>query len=305
MGSSFAPNLAAPTTEADLANLRFPLMWSPKLDGIRTLIHQDHGPVTRKIKPIPNEALRAFLNSPLLHGMDGETIYGPITDAKVFNTTQSKVMKISGPCPVEADGKFLVFDDFTDVTQPFAVRFTNLEARIKALPAEMHEVVALVPHRIVHNLDDLMNVERICVERGYEGIMGRQLTGLYKFGRSTLKSQDLFKIKRFADFDGKIVGFEEMMHNDNEKVADALGHGKRSSHQENMRPANRLGKLLVTCDEFPGQIIKIGSGYTDALKQEIWDNQAAWMGRTVVGKYQPSGMKDAPRFSVYKGLRSE
>ena len=166
------PLLAATTSAEDIAALTFPLMWSPKLDGIRTLIHPN-GPVSRTIKLLPNEKLRAFLAHPGLKNFDGEMLYGPITDKDVFNRTQSAVMKIEGPCPTEADGKYLVFDDFSLPDIPFELRYDNLTRRIKELPPEIQQVVKLVPHKLVHNLEDLMNVECVIVEKGYEGVMIR------------------------------------------------------------------------------------------------------------------------------------
>jgi DNA ligase-1 len=272
---TFKPLLAASTKEEDLAGLAFPILWSPKLDGIRTLIHEN-GPVTRKIKLVPNEKLRAALSHPDLAGMDGEMIYGPTTDTKAFNHTQSCVMSGDGPCPYEADGRYLVFDDFSLPDIPFGQRFDILRRRVERLPEKLQQIVQVVPHKLVHNLDDLMNVERMVVERGFEGVMGRSPDGRYKFGRSTLKEGILFKIKRFADFDGQIVEVYEMMHNDNEKVADALGHSKRSSHQENKRPSGMLGGFTVESPEFPGQRFNVGPGtLTAEQKKQLWADRAS------------------------------
>jgi DNA ligase-1 len=302
---TFKPLLAASTTPEDLLNLEFPLIWSPKLDGIRTLIHET-GPVSRKIKLLPNDKLRAFLGFFPLKGMDGEMLFGPVTDKDVFNRTQSAVMKIAGPDPRDAAGKYLVFDDFTSPDDPFSDRFARLTERVSKLDEDAQHVVQLVPHETVDNLDDLNNVERIAVEQGYEGIMIRCPKGRYKFGRSTLRERILCKIKRFADFDGQIVEAYEMMHNDNEKVADALGHGKRSSHQENMRPAGMVGGFTVTSPEFPGLTFNVGPGVlTHDQRKTLWEQRETLPGRWLVGKYQPSGMKDAPRFSGFKAFRKD
>lgn len=302
---TFKPLLAASTDGEDLSKLVFPLFWSPKLDGIRTLIHSD-GPVSRKIKLLPNEKLRAFLGRFDLAGMDGEMIYGPVTDKDVFNRTQSAVMKVAGPCPTEADGKYLVFDDFTNPDLPFNERFIGLFQRVEALPEEARKVIRLVPHREVANIDDLANCERLAVEKGYEGIMIRKLEGRYKFGRSTLREGILAKIKRFADFDAEILDVYEMMHNDNEAEKDALGHTKRSSHQENKRASGMLGGFTVQSPEFPGQTFNVGPGVlTHDQRKALWEQRDELKGKWLVGKYQPSGMKDAPRFSGFKGFRKD
>lgn len=318
----FKPLLAASTTEADLLALTFPLVWSPKLDGIRTMIHEI-GPVSRKIKLIPNEKLRAFLDRPELKGFDGEMTYGPVTDKDVFNRTQSAVMSIDGPAPQEAEGKYLVFDDFTDPDMPFFnplaeddtnTRFGRLKARVAALPEELRAVVQVVPHRVVSNHDDLLNIERVVVEKNYEGVMLRSPGGRYKYGRSTLREMILAKVKRFADDEATIVDFEEMMHNDNEQTRDALGHAKRATLQENLRPAGTLGALVVFNEKYAGIQIgntvsdgrfRIGSGFTAAMKQDFWDRREELRGKKITFKYQPSGMKDLPRFPVFKGFRKD
>ena len=300
---TFKPLLASPTTDDDLRKLKFPVLWSPKLDGIRTVIHPTLGPVTRKLKMVPNEALREFLSNPLLSGFDGEMVYGDVTDKDVFNTTQRAVMTVAGPGP-EGRATYLVFDDVTDPEMPFQARFAHVAERILKLPPELAAVVKLVPHQMVETYDDLMNIERIVVEQGYEGVMIRSTIGPYKYGRSTLKEQTLLKIKRFSDEEAQIVGIEELYHNNNEKLRDELGHAKRSTHQENLSPAGTMGAFVVKSDKFDQQF-KIGTGFTAEQRSEIWENRDKLVGKTISFKYQPSGMKDLPRFPVFKGFRGD
>ena len=328
---TFKPLLAGTLDGVDLSTLPFPLFWSPKLDGIRTMIRSEEGfPVSRKLKAIPNLKIQARLSRPELFGFDGELIAGDVTHPDVFNHTTRIVMKGEGPdmnetvwlgndskgnskmsfTPIDeweeiSSVRYFVFDDFTDPSVSFGLRYARLMQRVLNLPADLRDFVVLVVHAEVENVDDLTNVERIAVDQGYEGIMLRNLHGPYKYGRSTVNEMTLVKMKRFADTDGVIVGFEEMYHNDNEKTRDALGHGKRSQNAENMRAAGTLGAIVVQLPEFGGQTVKCGSGYSAALKQEIWDNQANWMGAGVVLKYQPSGMKDLPRFPVFKARRAD
>lgn len=303
--STFKPLLAASTTEDDLRGLPFPLLWSPKLDGIRTMLHE-LGPVSRKIKLLPNEKLRAFLGRGDLKGFDGEMVYGPITDKDVFNRTQSAVMKVEGPCPTEADGKYLVFDDFTSPNDPFEDRLARVIERVSRLDEDRRRYVQVVPHKPVANYDDLTNVEALCVERGFEGIMLRSPTGRYKFGRSTLRELILAKVKRFADVDCEIIEVYERMQNNNEATKDALGHTKRSSHQENKVGLGMLGGFTVRSPEFPGQTFNVGPGCLthDQLKA-LYLKKDELPGQWIVGKYQPSGMKDAPRFCGFKGFRKD
>ena len=105
---SFKPLLAASLDGEEPSDLPFPLLWSPKLDGIRTLMvdgatdkkdvfHPGIQPASRKIKQIPNDKIRARLSRPELAGLDGELISGNVTDTDVFNFTTRIVMKGEGP----------------------------------------------------------------------------------------------------------------------------------------------------------------------------------------------------------------
>lgn len=305
MSTAYKPLLAASLDGVDLKSLPYPLLWSPKLDGIRTLVREeDGGPVSRKLKAIPNEKVRAALSDSDFFGMDGECVFGPVTDKDVFNRTQSAVMTIAGPSFEEADGKLLVFDDFTSPDDPFADRYARLQERVARL-GNRAPWLKLVPHAPVANDLELGNVERVVVEKGYEGVMLRSPGGRYKFGRSTVRELILAKVKRFADTEGVVIGFEELYRNDNEQERDALGHSKRATHAENMTPMGTLGALIVRLPEFDDATLKVGGGFTAAHRQAIWDDQAGWMGANITLKYQPSGMKDLPRFPVFKGWRKD
>ena len=60
-------------TVSDLAAVRFPVLASPKLDGVRCVI-RDGVAMTRTLKPIPNRHVRAMLAH--LPDLDGELIAG-------------------------------------------------------------------------------------------------------------------------------------------------------------------------------------------------------------------------------------
>jgi DNA ligase-1 len=305
---TFKPLLAYTVdTQGDpdaLKKLSYPVMASPKLDGIRIMNRGALGPVTRTWKEVPNDKVRKFLSRPELEGFDGEIIFGPVFDEKVFNTTQSAVMKIEGPCMTEG-GVLWVFDDFTNKDAPFEERFASAERRVLLLPPDLKPYVQIVPHAVIHNDIDLANYEAIQVGRGAEGAMVRDPAGKYKMGRSTARGGELGKIKRFTDAEATIIGFEEMMHNDNDAEKDAFGRTKRSSSQEGLRPAGTLGKLLLECDRFT-ETFACGSGFSAALKQEIWDNQHELLGAEVTFKYQECGSTgERPRLPIFKGFRKD
>src|SRR4051812_33650187 len=74
----------------NLDDIKFPVIASPKLDGIRCL-KIDGKVVSRNFKPIPNRYIREALEYILPNGADGEIIVG-----KTFQDVSSGVMSHDG-----------------------------------------------------------------------------------------------------------------------------------------------------------------------------------------------------------------
>jgi len=275
-------------------SISYPVLASPKLDGIRCLIHPSLGPVSRKFKPIPNDHIRKTLDSfgVSIVFLDGELVTYTDGVRDDFNTVQSKVMSVDGT----PEFRFEVFDSFMHPDNPFEQRFMHAGAACQRLPEE----VVLVEHVYVYHSQQLRDLDSEHVLAGYEGTMTRDPKGKYKQGRSTLKQGWLLKLKQFADAEGVVVGVEEKMHNGNELERDELGHAKRSTHAAGLRGAGTTGALVLSTEW--GEL-RVGTGFDDALRAAIWRDAAAVIGRTVTFKYQPSGMQDKPRFPVFKGFR--
>ena len=282
------PLLAAKATLADIDHLNYPVLVSPKLDGIRCLIVNGQA-VTRTLKPIPNKYIREELSHPSLSGLDGELVL----PGKSFSETTSAVMSREG----QPGFKYFIFDDHTP-DLPFS-------KRVEYLPiiATRNSFLSAVPLYKVESAKSLLHMEENFVSDGYEGIMIRDPDGRYKHGRSTLKEGILLKLKRFEDSEAVVSGYVERMHNGNESTVNALGMTERSMHKANKRGMDTLGALLVDHPVF-GRL-EVGTGFDDATRAEIWSFRKSYYGRMVKFKYQPSGMKDKPRFPVFVGFRSK
>ncbi len=302
------PMLAATAHAADLDNVNWPMLVSPKLDGIRMINHPVLGPVTRSFKPVPNKFIRNSLES-ILGGapLDGELV--GIKGGKVmdFNATQSAVMTRSG----QPQYRYMVFDHFYNSTASFVTRLADAAAFVRFLNEP--EYVEFVHHTLIKDKEDFITRAERYLDEGYEGAMLRDIDGPYKSGRSTLKQGWLLKYKEWADAEGTVVGFEERMHNANEDVRDNFDHAKRSSHKENMVPMGTLGSLVL--DTEWGEL-RVGTGFDDSLRLEIWTRNVGpqWQpdsftepdrGRKVSFKYQAFGMQDKPRFPVFLHFREE
>lgn len=283
------PMLAAPT---DGTNLLYPIMVSPKLDGIRCLI-KDGVAVSRSLKPIPNKHVQTLFGRPELNGLDGELIVCDATAGDVFQRTTSGVMSIEGTPKV----MFFVFDDFSDPLLKFKLRLLNVQARCVNL-----KYCQLVKHFVVRTKEDLDQYEERFLEKGFEGLMVRDPNGLYKHGRSTLKQGWLLKMKRFEDSEAEVIGWLPLMRNNNPSITNLLGYGERSSKKEGKIESSMLGALMVrdlkTKVEFD-----IGTGFTEEMRKEFPKKNI--LGRIVKYKYQPVGVKEKPRFPVFLGFRGK
>lgn len=146
-----------------------------------------------------------------------------------------------------------------------------------------------------------------CLAQGYEGIMLRLPSGGYKFGRSTQDEALLLKYKPWADSEAVIIGFEELMHNDNKLVCNELGKSKRSSAEGGKRPGGLLGSFTVQSSDGQNFSIGGGPGLTKSLRQTIWDNRQAYVGKLLKFRFLKPGTKPdgLPRMPQFIGFRDE
>lgn len=280
----------------DPSQLTFPVYVSPKLDGVRCLILNSQ-PVSRNLKPIPNLKVREVLGG--LPPMDGELIVGDPTAKDVFQRSMSGVMSKDG-APIFT---FYAFDCLTRAPMGFSQRYELMQSYANSCG----DWVQPVHHTLVRSVEALLAYESAMVAEGYEGIMIRAPAGPYKHGRSTAREGFLLKMKRFEDGEAKVIGFVEKEHNDNPQTQDELGRSKRSSHKAGKRAADTLGALTVQ-DVASGSRFNIGSGFSESMRADIWASRSGCgsvLGRLVTYRYQPAGVKDAPRFPVFVGFRDE
>ena len=289
--SQFKPLLSAKADKSDLHRLTYPLLASPKLDGIRAVVLNGQL-VSRTLKPIPNNFIRNALSHPEFEGLDGELIVGDPTDPGIYLKTNSAVMSVEG----EPDYTYFVFDRH-NLTAPFSERLNSL-----APVSHSGCSISVLGHMVVPDENALVVYQEWCLKQGFEGVMLRKPTASYKFGRSTLKEQTLVKLKVFDDSEATILAMTEEMHNANEATTNALGHTERSSHKENKVGKGRMG-TLVCRDTETGIDFEIGTGFTAQQRQEFWDQAKDVIGRVAKYKFFAHGVKEKPRHPVFLGFR--
>ena len=275
MGLIKKPMLAG--TLENVGDIQFPVAISEKIDGIRALVVEGKL-LSRTLKYIPNEFIRDTLESYLPTGADGEIIVG-----NTFQESTSAVMTIKTKA---IPFKFFWFDYVKDShTKPYLERMEDLKNWFEKnpIPESLKEFMTIIPlYPIVISDEDTFNkFEKDILSKGGEGVMVRSLNGPYKFGRSTLREGFLVKWKRFKDAEATIIGFEQLI-------------------QEGV-PVNALGSFLVKDKvEF-----SIGTGFTMEQRKDLWKARESLVGKLLKYKFFEVGVKNAPRFPVFIGFRSE
>ena len=124
--------------------------------------------------------------------------------------------------------------------------------------------------------ENIKNLHDQYVARGFEGAMVKDLNAPYRFGRG----YEVMKLKVFHDVDIKIKSLEE-------------GTGKH------------LGKLGSVTVEFNGVDVRVGSGFSDVERDEVWLDPDSFIGRTIEVRYQEVTPDGSLRFPVFVCFRND
>lgn len=288
ISENFKPLLAA---TVDLDKVKFPCYVSPKLDGIRVL-GMNGKAMTRSMKELPNRYIQSIFASGIYDGLDGEIIVGPPNAPDVYRVTNSAVMSRDG----EPNFTYHVFDRWDMPNARFEDRFIGL-----------HELdiprISIVPHSRMSE-KGLLDVEQEWLEAGYEGVMGRSIDGIYKYGRATMKEGILWKLKRMSTSEAVIEGVVELERNLNEAKLNELGYTERSTAKGGMAGGDTMGALLVR-DIETSVLFSIGTGFTSDERDAIWVNRGSIVGKIITYNHFSIGNYDKPRFPSFKGFRDK
>ena len=308
--NNFKPMLACNVTFEYLKqNCPSKLLASPKMDGIRaTVIKDDNGLIQvlgRSGKPIKNLNIQRKLGTGLLVGFDGELIVGSPTASDCYRKTQSYVNSEYGG---GESFDFYVFDKCNTGRDNYGQRNDRLRLATAMLSGTaIYKHVQLMPSTVVCGIDEIKEIHQEHLKMGYEGTMLRDLSAMYKNGRSTLTRMELMKIKPMQDSEAEILGYSPAMANTNEAKKSPLGYTERSSHKANLVSKDYLGSLQVR-DLVSGCVFNIGcfDGLTEIDKREMYKIGDSLIGQIVKYSFMDYGIKgNTPRFPVFRGFRDK
>lgn len=205
--------------------------------------------------------------------LDGE-LYG-----KDYIDTMNKLFhKVSGK-----QANYMIFDTLTLEEFQAGVSksdyFTRKENLKNLIPDnESSNLVRIDPFKIITNatVADIDEATQYAMSMGFEGAMIKPLDGKYECKRSyTWQKSKVFESDEFA-----IIDFEE-------------GDGKYKG---------TLGKVIVDVN---GVAVGVGSGWTDADRNEIWTNKDKYLGNIIEVKYQERTKDNSLRFPTVKSFRTD
>lgn len=311
--AEFKSVLLAPSTVLDYSSehLKFPLLASRKMDGIRAVI-MDGVARSRNMKPLRFNFEDRFpklaqLSMKLNRVFDGEmychnTIFGNIQ--KAISTTDSFL---------EEGYKFHVFDtvrvdEWDNDNEP---AFLQREAEYRSLFSrpEWQDEVVVVEQRVIENAKELQAMFEQAVEEGYEGLMVRSARGRYKHGRATLRDGLIYKFKAWVTIDARIVGFtnKQVMRDPTtiERTRDELGRMKRVHSKDSRMEIDEIGTIIVGNKEFGQFGVGIAKDAEPDVQLIEWSNRMDYLGHPVEIRCMLHAAKDKPRFGHITRFRHD
>jgi DNA ligase-1 len=263
----------------------------PKYDGIRVLM--DIVPVTRKLKILPNIHVREQLVDLCPTYCDGELTL----PAGEFHDVQSAFMSRHG----FPEFVYHIFEYVELPWMPFYERNACLSSHVPYGDPR----IEVLHGQMISSFATLQKYEEEQVSLGHEGVILRNPLQTYKYGRSTLSEAGMLKLKRFLDDEAVIVGFEELLHNDNEPKINALGLQERGHGISKKRRGDTLGAFICKSAKFEKEF-RVSCGHLSAVaRKDIWDMRNCYMNEEITYIYQPYGTKDRPRSARFKWFRRD
>lgn len=296
---NFKPMLA-PNKKVELKDMKFPLLVSYKLDGIRC-IFKDGQMYSRALKQFPNIQLRKkFLHLAAFSKqynviLDGELLAKSIS----FNELSGLTRQLDKEIP--KDLYFYCFDyiENNNFDIPFKSRIINLE-KSDVNPYDMK----ILPQVLLETSIGINILYEQALDWGCDGLILRDPNGRYKFGRGTIKEGLIYKMKPFQTFDAKIIGVIQAteVREGAEKKINELGRSVTSKKKDDRILIEKASAFLVM---YEGKELKVTIAMTDEEKIDVWKNQKKYLGRMIEYKGMLVGAKDLPRHPVYIRMRDD
>lgn len=310
----FKPMLA-PNDKVNLDEIKYPILASYKLDGIRCLFIKGEM-VSRALKPIQNKQLRDKMK-PLAdysreHDLilDGE-IYSPdmtfqeITRYVMTQDFEDKksIKKHGRVLTIPESLKFYCFD-YVDEGMLMDCFFSARNDLIKRVTKDNLNLISPVNQIAVNSKEDVEAYFEEALKNNYEGLILKDPNGKYKCGRGTIREGLIYKVKPFVTFDAEILDVIQGTEVDPnaEKTINELGRSVTSKKKDDRILIEKASAVEV---EYEGKKLKVTLAMTDEEKEEVWANREQYVGKIIEYKGMLVGSKDVPRHPVMIRFRKD
>lgn len=248
----------------------------PKLDGLRCLaLIDEKGNITfvsRNNKPLYNTGL-------IEEQLKTKNLTNVMLDGELLSKNWNDSMSTARSSKAEKEASGLVFHVFDSITmkewkeqktRTWIERKTGLETAIGFDLAN----IELVKANFVNDYYEMKTIYNKRMDEGYEGIVLKEIHSQYPFkrGKSWLKYKEMITV------DLEITSYEP-------------GEG---------RNLERLGAFF--CD-FKGKTVKVGSGYSDELREKFWKEKDEMIGKIIEVQAQEVTKDGSLRFPVFLKVR--
>jgi DNA ligase 1 len=274
--------MLAPNDQPDLTKLTYPCYSQTKLDGYR-LIYRKGQFYSRSGKTLGNKNLPTYLKS--LYSVEDYVLDGEIYDKSVgFNELQTILNSYEKPLPNSL--KFVVFDcmtlkdwDTQTCKKPYSERLNLLRSVLNGEVADYQKVIDMSTD-VVNSPAEAVELYKEHLKSGCEGSMLKDINGLYKWKRVSLRSGEMVKLKPFKSIDVPIIDYYE-------------GKGKNTG---------LLGGVVV---DLGTNTCEVGSGFTDEQRKEVWNNKSKYLGKIIEVKFLEFTEDKSLRHPIFIRFRTD
>jgi ATP-dependent DNA ligase len=248
-------------------NMSFPCLAQRKLDGVRCVAISGRGLFSRNGKassPHLTHIVAELNRLPAGTTLDGELYSDDLTFQEIVGLVKKVTLK-AGDAEKMAKIHLCVYDTIRDGTN------ADRNAWLQTLfTSNSFSALRLLPSVPCGSLDDVKTLHAQYVAEGYEGLILRNLTGLYKVGH---RSTDLQKYKEFMDSEYPVISFKE-------------GDGVEK------------GCVIWVCRTPAGQEFAVRPRGTHEERIEAFKAGASRIGQSLTVRYQELTTDGIPRFPV-------
>ena len=251
-------------------SIKFPCYAQRKYDGTRCVAISGKGLYSRNKKRYPHlDHIVAEINKlPSTIILDGELYSDTLTFQEIVGIVKRETLK-EGDEAKQLQIKLHVYDIINKA--PYEERYANLQILFNKYKFQH---LVLVKSDICESEEAIKELHARYVQEGYEGLMLRNKTGLYKNSRAV----DLQKFKEFFDGEFKIVAYKE-------------GEGLEA------------GCVIWVCEAENGLQFACRPRGTREARVELYSDGDKYVGKKLTVRYQEMTDSNVPRFPVGIAIR--